>query len=75
MNRMDKKALKAAVLGAVIVLAVIEGLFLLIHFVDPQGGLLQVDIANPLHHVILVIAAVIAGIIVYRQEHAKTGKS
>ena len=68
---MDKKALKAAVPGAVIVLAVIEGLFLLIHFVDPQGGLLQVDIANPLHHGILVAAAAAVGIIVYRQEHAK----
>ena len=68
---MDKKALKTAALIAVIVLAVAEGLFLLIHLLDPQGGLLRIDIANPLHHGVIVIAALAAGIAAYRREHAK----
>ena len=68
---MDRKALKAAALTAVIVLAVAEGLFLLIHLLDPQGGFLRIDIANPLHHAVVAIAALGAGITAYRREHAK----
>ena len=44
---MNKKALKEAVLLAVIVLAAVEAIAFLVQLIDPQGGLLRIDLKNP----------------------------
>jgi len=49
MKKPDKKALKSAGLITVIALVVFEAVALLVQLVDPEGGLLRVDLRNPVH--------------------------
>lgn len=44
MKKPDKKALKSAGLITVIALVVFEAVALLVQLVDPEGGLLRVDL-------------------------------
>ena len=68
---MNKKALKEAVLLAVIVLAAVEAIAFLVQLIDPQGGLLRIDLKNPVIHVVILATALAAGVIRYVGESAK----
>ena len=68
---MDKKALKQAALIAAIVLAGFEALCFLVQLIDPQGGLLRVDMRSAVPHAVIVIAALAAGIGTYIRERKK----
>lgn len=67
---MNKKALKQAALVAAIVLAGFEALGFLVQLIDPQGGLLRVDMRNPVVHGVIVVAALVIGVIMYIREHS-----
>ncbi len=71
MNKPDKKALKSAGLLAVIVLSVFEAVAFLVQLVDPEGGLLRVDLRNPVHHLIIAAAALLFGVSAYIRERRK----
>ena len=62
---MNRKALKEAVLLAVIVLAAVEAIAFLVQLIDPQGGLLRIDLKNPVVHAVILVAALAAGIFRY----------
>ena len=68
---MNKKALKEAALLAVIVLAAVEAIAFLVQAIDPQGGLLRIDLQNPVIHVVILVAALAAGIFRYIGGSAK----
>ena len=68
---MNRKALKEAVLLAVIVLAAVEAIAFLVQAIDPQGGLLRIDLKNPVVHVIILTAALAAGVFRYIGGSAK----
>ena len=68
---MNRKALKEAVLLAVIVLAAVEAIAFLVQLIDPQGGLLRIDLKNPVVHVIILTAALAAGVFRYIGGSAK----
>ena len=67
----DKKALKPAVLTAVVALVVFEALCILVQLIDPEGGLLRVNFSSPLQHVIIVLASLGFGIYAYIRERKK----
>ena len=67
----DPKALKAAALLAAIVLVVFEALSVLVTWIDPSGGLLRIDLHNPMLHVIIVIVALVFGLSAYVREYRK----
>ena len=68
----DPKALKAAALMAAIVFIVFEALSILVTWIDPSGGLLRIDLRNPVLHLIIVIAALLFGLTAYLREARKT---
>ena len=68
---MNRKALKEAVLLAVIVLAAVEAIAFLVQLIDPQGGLLRIDLKNPVIHVVILAAALAAGVFRYIGGSAK----
>ena len=68
---MNRKALKEAVLLAVIVLAAVEAIAFLVQLIDPQGGLLRIDLKNPVIHVVILAAALTAGVFRYIGGSAK----
>ncbi len=55
---MNKKALKTAAIYTVIALVIFEALTCLVVLFDPEGGLLRVNLGNPIHHAIMVIIAI-----------------
>ena len=68
---MNKKALKAAAIYTVIALVIFEALACLVILFDPEGGMLRVNLGNPIHHVIIVIIAIVFGIYTYIKESRK----
>lgn len=72
---MNKKALKEAVLLAVIVLAAVEAIAFLVQLIDPQGGLLRIDRKNPVVHAVILAVALAAGVIRYAGESSKNKSS
>ncbi len=70
-NRMNKGALKAGALLAVIVLVVAEALAFLVQLIDPQGGHLRVDYHNPVQHIIILAVAIAFGFSAYIWECRK----
>ena len=68
---MNKEALKAGALLAVIVLVVVEAIAILVQLIDPLGGHLRVDYHNPVQHVIILIAALGFGFSAYIRECRK----
>lgn len=72
---MNKKALKDAVLLAVIVLAAVEAIAFLVQLIDPQGGLLRINLKNPVVHAVILAAALAAGVIRYAGESSKNKSS
>ena len=75
MKKPDKKALKSAGLITVIALVVFEAVALLVQLVDPEGGLLRVDLRNPVHHGILAAAALLLGVSAFLRERRKKESS
>ena len=71
--KMNKKAMKAAALIAVIVIVVFEAIAFLVTLIDPAGGLLRISMGSPLLHVIIVIAALGFGVSAYVREQKKGG--
>ena len=69
--KMDADALKAAALLTVIALVVFEALSMLVTWIDPSGGLLRIDLHNPILHIIIVIAALAFGLSTYVRESRK----
>ena len=65
---LDKKALKPAGLTAAIVLCVFEAIAVLVVLIDPEGGLLRIDISNPLLHAAIAAAALVLGVSAYIRE-------
>ncbi len=65
MNRPDKKALKSAGLITAIVLFIFEAAAFLVQLLDPEGGLLRVNLRNPVHHLIIAAAALLFGVSAY----------
>ena len=72
---MNKKALKDAVLLAVIVLAAVEAIAFLVQLIDPQGGLRRIDLKKPVVHAVILAAALAAGVIRYAGESSKNKSS
>lgn len=70
---MNKKAVKTAGIYSVIALAIFEALACLCVLIDPEGGMLRVNLGNPVHHLIMVVVAIGFGIYTYIRE-AKKGK-
>ena len=70
-NKMNKNALKTAGLVAVIALLALEALSFVVTLLDPQGGLLQIDLAKPVCHVIIAAAALAIGVYIYISENRK----
>ena len=71
---MDKKALKTAGIYTVIALAIFEAMVCLVVLIDPEGGMLRVNLGNPIHHAIMVAAAIAFGISTYIRECKKNKK-
>ena len=69
--KMNNRAMKTALLTAVIVLVVFEALAFLVTLIDPEGGMLRIRMGSPLLHVIIVIAALIFGVSAYVREQKK----
>ena len=68
---MNKEALKAGALMTAVVLVVFEAVAGLVQLVDPQGGLLHIDLKNPVIHVVILAAALAAGVFRYIGGRAK----
>lgn len=68
---MNKKALKTAGIYTVIALVIFEALACLVVLFDPEGGMLRVNLGNPIHHAIMVIIAIAFGIYTYIKESRK----
>ena len=69
---MNKKALKTAGIYALIALVIFEAMALLAVLIDPEGGMLRVNLRNPVHHAVMVVAAVAFGISTYIRESRKS---
>ena len=65
---MKNKALKNAALIIAVTLIVFEGLSVLVTLFDPAGGILRINLQNPLLHVAIAIAALIFGVSAYIKE-------
>ena len=70
---MNKKALKTAGIYSLIALVIFEALACLCVLIDPEGGMLRVNLGNPIHHAIMIVAAIAFGIYTYIRE-SKKGK-
>ena len=68
---MNKKALKTAGIYTVIALVIFEALACLVVLFDPEGGMLRVNLGNPIHHAIMVIIAIAFGIYIHIKETRK----
>ena len=68
---MNKKALKTAAIYTVIALAIFEALAGLVLLFDPEGGMLRVNLGNPVHHLIMIAIAVAFGVSTYIKESKK----
>ena len=68
---MNKNALKTAGLVAVIALLALEALSFVVTLIDPQGGILRIDMSKPLFHVIIAAVALVIGVYVYVRESKK----
>ncbi len=68
---MNKKALKTTGIYTVIALAIFEALACLVVLFDPEGGMLSINLGNPLHHAIMVVIAIGFGIYIYIRESRK----
>ena len=68
---MNHNALKTAGLIAVITLLALEALSFVVTLLDPQGGILNIDINKPLFHVIIAAVALVIGVYVYVRESKK----
>ena len=71
MNKVDKKALKAAGLITVIALLAFEAVALLVILFDPEGGLLRINLCSPVFHAVTTAAAILFGVSVYIRECRK----
>ena len=71
---MNKKALKTAGIYTVIALAIFEAMACLVVLFDPEGGMLRINLGNPIHHGIMVIIAIAFGINTYVKESRKGNK-
>ena len=68
---MNKNALKTAGLVAVIALLALEALSFVVTLIDPQGGILRIDMGKPLSHVIIAAVALVIGVYIYVRESKK----
>ena len=68
---MNKNALKTAGLVAVIALLALEALSFVVTLIDPQGGILRIDISKPLFHMIIAAVALVIGVYTYVRESKK----
>lgn len=68
---MNKKALKTAGIYTVIALAIFEALAGLVLLFDPEGGILRINLGNPIHHAIMAAAAIGFGVCTYVRESRK----
>jgi len=68
---MNKNALKTAGLVAVIALLALEALSFVVTLIDPQGGILRIDMSKPLSHVIVAAVALVIGVYIYVRESKK----
>ena len=68
---MNKNALKTAGIVAVIALLALEALSFVVTLIDPQGGILRIDMSKPLSHVIIAAVALMIGVYVYVRESKK----
>ena len=68
---MNKKALKKTCIYTVIALVIFEALAGLVVLIDPEGGMLRINLGNPIHHIIMVIIAIAFGIYIHIKESRK----
>ena len=68
---MNKNALKTAGIVAVFALLALEALSFVVTLIDPQGGILRIDMSKPLSHVIIAAVALVIGVYVYVRESKK----
>lgn len=68
---MNKNALKTAGLVAIIALLALEALSFVVTLIDPQGGILRIDISKPLFHMIIAAVALVIGVYTYVRESKK----
>ncbi len=68
---MNKNALKTAGIVAVIALLALEALSFVVTLIDPQGGILRIDMSKPLSHVIIAAVALVIGVYIYVRESKK----
>ena len=68
---MNKSALKTAGLIVVIALLAFEALSFAVTLLDPQGGILRIDMSKPLFHVIIAAVALVIGVYTYVRESKK----
>lgn len=68
---MNKSALKTAGLIAVIALLALEALSFVVTLIDPQGGILRIDMSKPLFHMIIAAVALVIGVYTYVRESKK----
>ena len=68
---MNKNARKTAGIVAVIALLALEALSFVVTLIDPQGGILRIDMSKPLSHVIIAAVALVIGVYVYVRESKK----
>ena len=68
---MNKSALKTTGLIAVIALLAFEALSFAVTLLDPQGGILRIDMSKPLFHVIIAAVALVIGVYTYVRESKK----
>ena len=75
MIRFIKRLILTIMALAVIVLAAVEAIAFLVQLIDPQGGLLRIDLKNPVVHAVILAAALAAGVIRYAGESSKNKSS
>lgn len=68
---MNKKALKITAIYTVITLVIFEALACLVVLIDPEGGMLRINLGNPIHHAIMAVIAIAFGIWIYIRESRK----
>lgn len=68
---MNKKALKTTAIYTVITLVIFEALACLVVLIDPEGGMLRINLGNPIHHAIMAVIAIAFGIWIYIRESRK----
>ena len=68
---MNKKALKTTAIYTLITLVIFEALACLVVLIDPEGGMLRINLGNPIHHAIMAVIAIAFGIWIYIRESRK----